>query len=125
MRRILSGAAVLLALSGPALAADDAATATDPMSPLYGNTLVIIDAKGLESHTVYNADHTFTGVVPAFSYKYQGTWEITTDGQICSTFVPPPPGVTNPRCSPMGIHAVGDSWSTPDGGKGSLVAGVQ
>jgi hypothetical protein len=122
MRAMLLGAAALvLSAVTPALADDT--TAADPMATYYGNTVVVVDAKGLESHTYYAADHTFTGVAPAYSYKYQGTWELK-DGQICSTFNPVPPGITNPSCNPFVPRAVGDSWTSADGGKGSLVAGV-
>jgi hypothetical protein len=110
---------VSLAFAAPALA-DDAA---DPMAGVIGNTIVVVDAKGIESHTHYYADHTFDGVAPAFDYHYKGTWTLT-DGQLCSTFDPPPPGVVNPRCNPAGTLHVGDSWTSPDGGKGQLVAGI-
>jgi hypothetical protein len=121
MRAMLLGAVALALLATAPARADDAAS--DPMAGYYGNTVVVIDAKGLESHTYYNADHTFTGVAPAYSYHYQGTWELN-DGQLCSTFNPVPPGITNPSCSPFAPHAAGDSWTSSDGGKGSLVTGV-
>lgn len=121
MRAMLLGAAALVMLAGAPALADD--TAADPMAGYYGNSVVVIDAKGLESHVYYNADHTFTGIAPAYNYKFQGTWELK-DGQLCSTFNPVPPGVTNPSCSPFAPHVVGDSWTSADGGKGSLVAGV-
>jgi hypothetical protein len=125
MRAMLLGAAALVLsatmfASGPALADD---TASDPMTGYYGNTVVVIDAKGLESHTYYNADHSFSGVAPAYSYHYQGTWEVK-DGQLCRTFNPEPMGITNPNCEPIQPHVVGDSWTSPDGGKGSVVVGV-
>ena len=112
---------VLLALVAAPALADDAAS--DPMAGYYGNSVVVIDAKGIESHVYYNADHTFTGVAPAYSYHFQGTWELKGD-QLCRTFNPVPPGVTNPDCDTFQPHVVGDSWTSPDGGKVSLVAGV-
>jgi hypothetical protein len=124
MRAMLLGAAalaVLASMSAAALADDTAAS--DPMAGYYGNTVVVVDAKGLESHTYYSADHTFTGVAPAYSYKYQGTWEMQGD-QLCRTFNPEPPGITNPNCDAFAPHAVGDTWTSADGAKGSLVAGV-
>ena|ERR1700709_1844339 len=118
MRLVLTSAVALaLGICG-ALAADD------PMAGTYGNTLVVIDGKGLESHTVYTADHNFTGVAPAYSYHYQGTWEVTADGKLCRTFNPAPPGITNPDCTSVTVHAVGDKWSLPDGGTATLVQGL-
>ena len=121
MRAMLLGALALLGAM-PALA-DDATPAADPMANYYGNSVVVVDGKGLESHVYYNADHTFTGVAPAYSYHFQGTWELKGD-QLCRTFNPEPPGITNPNCDTFQPHAVGDTWTSPDGGKGSLVAGV-
>jgi hypothetical protein len=120
MRWVLLGAAALACVSGAAVA-DDAA---DPMAAAYGNTMVFVDKGGMESHTYYNADHSFTGVVPSMSYKYAGTWEIK-DGKLCRTFNPEVPGRANPDCDPdaQAVHAVGDSWDAPDGGKVSLTAG--
>ncbi len=100
------------------------AQADDPMATLYGNTIVVVDKSGMESHTHYNADHTFNGTVPSMSYNYQGTWSIDDKGQLCRVFDPPVPGRTNPDCDVLTPHAVGDTWTSPDAGKGSLVQGV-
>jgi hypothetical protein len=121
MKRFAIGLLLAAAAMAPALADDTAAS--DPMAGFYGNTVVVVDAKGLESHINYNADHTFTGVAPAYSYHFQGTWELKGD-QLCRNFNPEPPGVTNPNCDTFQPHVVGDTWTSPDGGKGSLVAGV-
>ncbi len=118
--KFLAFGVCVLALSATAALADDA----DPMASTYGNTLVVIDGKGLESHTNYTADHNFSGVAPAYSYHYQGTWEVTADGKLCRTFNPAPPGITNPDCAPLESHAVGDKWTLPDGGSATLVAGI-
>ncbi len=119
MRLVLLSAVALAFVSTAALADD-----SDPMAFAYGNTLVFVDKGGMESHTYYNADHTFTGVVPSMSYIYAGTWAIT-DGKLCRTFSPAVPGRANPDCDPEApaTHAVGDSWDAPDGGKVSLTAG--
>ncbi len=119
MKVLALGACVAL-LAATAALADDAA---DPMASTYGNTLVVIDGKGLESHTNYTADHKFAGVAPAYSYHYQGTWDVT-DGKLCRTFDPVPPGITNPDCAPVETHAVGDKWALPDGGSATLIAGI-
>jgi hypothetical protein len=118
MRLFLLGAAALIALSSAAQAADDA------MANIYGNTLVSVSGGGMEAHTYYNADHTFTGKVPAMGFEYKGNWAIDDKGQLCRTFDPPVPGRSNPDCDPLEAHAVGDKWSTPDGGTVALTAGV-
>jgi hypothetical protein len=113
-------AALALSLSAPALADDPEAM----MANVIGNTIVVVNTNGLESHTHYRADHTFDGVVPAMDYHYKGTWAVTPEGQLCSTFDPAPPGIVNPRCNPMGMLHVGDTWTSADGGKGQLVEGI-
>jgi hypothetical protein len=132
MKRFALGLSLVLAVVAPAFA-DDTTPATppvpatsgaDPMAGYYGNSVVVIDAKGIESHTYYNADHSFSGIAPAYSYKYQGTWEATADGKLCRTFNPVPPGITNPDCEPLVAHVAGDSWTAPDGAKGSVVQGI-
>ena len=142
MRSAIIGAALLLASASAVLAADPAtpetpatpATSAAPVTPApvpavlastIGNTVKVVDAKGLESHTYFAADGTFTGVAPAYDYHYQGKWEITADGQLCRTFDPVPPGIVNPVCSKFETHAVGDSWTDPDGGADTILAGVQ
>jgi hypothetical protein len=120
MRLVFLGAAALVFAATAALGADD------PMASLYGNTLVVVGSTGMESHTVYNADHTFSGIVPSMSYKYQGTWAIDDKGQLCRTFNPPVPGRTNPDCDPMDPtpRAVGDKWTAPDGSTITLTKGT-
>jgi hypothetical protein len=111
-------AAAFALCTGAAMAGDD------PMANSYGNTMVVVDKNGMESHTHYLADHTFSGVVPSMGYQYKGTWSIDDKGQLCHVFDPPVPGRTNPDCNPLETHAVGDNWTSPDGGKSSLVQGV-
>src|SRR5436190_15740574 len=45
-------------------------TTGDPMTATYGNTL-IVKGSGPESHTHYNADHTFDGIAPDYNYPYK------------------------------------------------------
>jgi len=101
-------------------------TTGDPMTALYGNTL-IVKGSGPESHTRYNADHTFEGIAPEYNYPYKGTWEIMVDGKLCRTFDPAVPTVSNPDCdaAPPGGHVVGDSWTDDKGNTISIVAGIQ
>jgi hypothetical protein len=122
MRAFIIGVALALVPAGFAAAEDAASPA---MTALFGNTVVVVDAKGIESHTHYTADGKFEGVAPAYDYHYQGTWTIDANGQLCRNFDPVPPGVTNPDCAPLTQHAVGESWTDADGAKGQLVAGVQ
>jgi len=119
MRLFLFGAAALIAVSSAASAADD-----DMMANTYGNTLVLVGANGMESHTYYNADHTFSGKVPSMGFEYKGTWAIDDKGELCRTFDPPVPGRTNPDCGPLENHAIGDKWTGADGTTITLVQGV-
>jgi|ERR1700690_2346074 hypothetical protein len=118
MRLFLLGAAALFAAASSASAGDD------PMATTYGNTLVSVSSGGLESHTYYNADHTFTGKVPSLGFEYKGTWSIDDNGQLCRTFDPPVPGRTNPDCGTLENHAVGEKWTASDGASITLVQGV-
>jgi hypothetical protein len=96
------------------------------MAATYGNTL-IVKGSGPESHTHYNADHTFDGVAPEYNYPYKGTWDIAADGRLCRTFNPSVPMVSNPDCDavPLVAHAVGDTWTDDKGSTIALVAGIQ
>lgn len=121
MRFVLS-AAVLAALSvSPAFAAGD-----DVMAPYYGNTVIATGGMA-DTHSNYNADHTFVMNVPAFHMSFKGTWKI--DGaNMCRTFDAPPPGTPNPLCMPLEAHKVGDSWTVSVNGKTrgvTLVPGIQ
>lgn len=118
MRLFLLSAAALLAVVSGASAADDL------MANTYGNTLVSISSGGMEAHTYYSADHTFSGKVPAMGFEYKGTWAIDDKGQLCRTFDPPVPGRNNPDCDPLENRAVGDKWTSADGGSVTLVQGV-
>lgn len=117
---------ILLGLCVAALSTGAALAQSDPMANMYGNTLVVVSGTGMESHTMYNADHTFSGIVPSMSYKYGGTWAIDATGALCRTFDPPVPGRTNPDCDPLDPtpRAVGDKWATPDGGSITLSKGA-
>jgi opacity protein-like surface antigen len=116
---------LLLAVSLTALSAS-AALADDVMAPFYGNT--VIGTGGMaDTHSNFNADHSFVMTVPAFHMTFKGTWKL--DGStMCRTFDSPPPGTPNPMCTPFSPRKVGDSWSVTMDGKTrnlSLVPGVQ
>lgn len=110
----------LVALSGTAMAADNM------MAEFYGNTIV---SKGgmADTHSYYNADHTFRMTAPAFGMEWKGTWKL--DGTtLCRTFEKTPPGTSNPLCTPLAAHKVGDTWTATADGKTrtvSLVKGIQ
>jgi hypothetical protein len=113
--------AFILAASLVALSAS-AALANDMMAPFYGNTVI---AKGgmADTHSYYNADHSFTMKAPAFGMEWKGTWKV--DGtQLCRTFEKTPPGVRNPLCTPLVAHKVGDTWTT-ERRTVTLVQGIQ
>ncbi|MEJ0042558.1 MAG: hypothetical protein WDM81_10225 [Rhizomicrobium sp.] len=61
------------------------------------------------------------------SFASKGTWEIK-DGQVCRTYDPPPPGISNPLCVPADPHKIGDTWTVTVNGQTrnvSLAAGIQ
>lgn len=119
MRSILLAAA-LIGLSATAASADDV------MANLYGNTII---SKGgmADTHSYYNADHTFRMTAPAFGMEWKGTWKV--DGAtLCRTFEKAPPGASNPLCTPVEAHKVGETWTATADGKTrtvTLVQGIQ
>lgn len=122
MRKLFIAAGVSLLLAAPALAADDV------MANFYGNTVVSTGAMG-ESRTHYKADHTFdvTMVGAQGTLATKGTWT-AADGKLCRVYDTPPPGVTNPLCTPAESHNVGDTWTVTIGGQvrtGTLKPGIQ
>ena len=117
MRLVLAASAALL-LSAVAALADD-----DVMATRYGNTVVSKSASGLEVHMYYKADHSFTGKVIGVDFALKGTWK-ADGGNICLTYDPPPPGMTNPVCTLLEAHAVGDTWTSGDRTV-TLVQGIQ
>ena len=110
VRFMLAGCAAL-ALAGAAMAQD----ASDPMTPRYGNTLVIKNAKGEEARMYYNADHTWTGTMMDGA-AMKGTWELKNN-QVCITQNDPVPAadMPNPRCRDFTPHNVGDTWTVGEG----------
>ncbi|MGN6149870.1 MAG: hypothetical protein ACTHPD_15130 [Rhizomicrobium sp.] len=116
MRGIAMGISLAFLSATAAFAADDV------MAGFYGNTVI---SKGgmAEAHSYYNADHTFTMKAPSFNMEWKGTWK-TEGGQLCRTYDKPPPGVSNPFCTPVEAHKVGDTW-TVSGRTVTLVQGIQ
>jgi hypothetical protein len=58
------------------------------------------------------------------SMDLKGTWALDDKGQLCRTYETPPPGVTNPLCTPWTAHKVGDTWTLGDRSI-TLVQGIQ
>ena len=120
MRPFLLATCLVVLFAGSASAADDV------MAPYYGNT-VIATGGIADTHSNYNADHTFLMNVPAMHLSFKGTWKLD-GGNMCRTFETAPPGTPNPLCVPMTPHKVGDSWTMDVNGKAralSLVPGIQ
>jgi hypothetical protein len=118
MRAFVFGCAALLA-STSLVCADDI------MANFYGNTVI---AKGptSEVHVHYKADHTFdgTGTSAMGSMALTGKWMIDDKSQLCRNYDTPPPGMTNPVCTPWSARDVGDTWTIMDRTV-TLVQGIQ
>ena len=99
----------------------------DIMVGYIGNTAVATGGMA-DTHTYYNADHTFTMKAPAFGMEWKGTWKL--DGTtLCRTYEKPPPGLpSNPFCTPIEAHKVGDTWTMSSNGQTrtiTLLKGIQ
>jgi hypothetical protein len=118
MRAFVLGAAALLASTSLAFA-------DDIMAGLYGNTIIAKSAMS-EIRMHYKADHTFDGTGSSMmgSMALKGTWALDDKGQLCRTYETPPPGVTNPLCTPWSAHKVGETWTMNDRTI-TLVQGIQ
>jgi hypothetical protein len=117
VRLVLISAAFASGLMASVALADD-----DVMAGFYGNTSIATGGMA-DTHTNYSADHTFVMKVPSFGVSFKGTWAVNA-GTLCRTFDSPPPGVTNPLCTQIEAHKVGDTWTT-DGRTITLVKGIQ
>jgi hypothetical protein len=120
MRAFILSAALVVALPAAAFAGSD-----DVMTNYFGNTVVSKNTMS-EAHIHYKPDHTFDGNATSMmgAMDLKGTWKIDDKGQLCRTYDTPPPGVTNPLCTPISAHKVGDSWTMMDRTI-TLVQGIQ
>lgn len=118
MRTFLIGAAALLASAS-------LAHADDIMANFYGNTVEATSAMGT-IHVHYKADHSFdgTGTSPLGSMALTGKWYLDDKSQLCRNYDVPPPGRTNPVCTPWAAHNVGDTWQT-NSATVTLVKGIE
>jgi opacity protein-like surface antigen len=120
MRSFLLAASLVALTAAPAFAADDM------MAPYYGNTVIATGGMA-DTHSNYNADHSFVMNVPSLHMTFKGTWKLD-GGNMCRTFDSPPPGAPNPLCVPMTSHKVGDNWTVTIDGKSramTLAPGIQ
>ena len=104
-----------LALAGAFFAVmGGAAYADDVMANTYANTITTTDAKGNKATLLFNADGTYTTNAMGPDGKpvsIPGKW-VVNGGNICLTNAAPPGGAVPPQsCSPVAMHAVGESWS--------------
>jgi len=120
MRAFLIAASLVVVSASAAFAGDEA------MAGYFGNTAIVTGGM-TETHTYYNADHTFVLKAPSFNMEWKGTWKV--DGtNLCRTYEKAPPGVPNPFCTPVEAHKAGDTWTMTMAGKTrtvSLVKGIQ
>ncbi len=120
MRSCVFGAAILVASSTFAFAADDV------MAGYYGNTVISKGTMG-ESHTRYKADHSFSGTATGMmgSMDFKGTWKVDDKGQLCRTYEAALPGMPNPLCTPAEAHKPGDTWTMQVGAQSRTITMVQ
>jgi hypothetical protein len=119
MRGLLLAVSLASLATTPALAVDDSV-----MSTRFGNTEIVDTSLG-EAHMYFKPDHTFTGTASALiiHLSLKGVWKIDGD-TICLNYESPPPGESNPSCSTIANHAIGDTWDSK-GRKITLVKGIQ
>ena len=120
----------MMALSCAFVFVKSAALADDPMANTYANTVTTKSAKtGVSGTLLFNADGSYSANTTGPDGKpfaYKGKWMLKDNGaMIClSPTLPNPPPAS---CSPLQMHAVGDSWNvTNDQGESfavSLTAG--
>jgi hypothetical protein len=108
------GALVAMSVAGAAMAADD------PMASVYGNTVLVTNAKGETSKIWIAQDGTMKGE-GAKGEKFTGKWALKdSNKQYCSTVDLPadaPAGTAAPKeaCSEfVGGHKAGDKWEQKD-----------
>jgi hypothetical protein len=108
------GALVAMSISGAVMAADD------PMAGVYGNTVIVTNAKGEATKLWIKNDGTFTGE-SAKGDKFSGKWTLKDNNkQYCSTVDLPanaPAGTPAPKesCTALqGMHKAGDKWDQTD-----------
>jgi opacity protein-like surface antigen len=113
MREFLLAASIAALCATPAFAADDV------MANTFGNTVVSTGGMS-EVHTHYRSDHSFdmVGSRMGMSRNFKGTWALDGKGNLCRTFVgAAPPNTTNPLCTPVAAHKLGDTWTMDANGE--------
>jgi hypothetical protein len=95
------------------------------LTNFFGNTAISKGGRA-DTYTHFRADHTFDLKVPAYGMTFVGTWEIEGE-KVCRTFDVPPPGISNPVCTPAESRSIGDNWTVTNNGQEltvTLVKGV-
>jgi hypothetical protein len=113
-----------LAFAAASLAASPALAEDSLMASRFGNTEHVETSLG-HANMYFAPDHTFTGKASAllFSLPLKGTWKL--DGStLCLNYESPPPGESNPSCSTITSHAIGDTWDSK-GRTVTLLKGIQ
>ena len=106
MPKFLLAASIVALCATPALAGDDV------MASTFGNTLVSTGLPG--RYLVYVP----VGSMMGMSKTFKGTWALDGKGNLCRTFDGDvPPNATNPMCTPVAAHKIGDTWSVEANGK--------
>ena len=114
---------MILAAAFAAVSLSCAFAGDEVMSSRFGNTTIATDSKGVETKLYYQADGTLTGKQGTMSYK--GTWKVDASNKLCLSFSgDAPKGMSNPFCTAVVAHKVGDTWKSEDRTV-ALVKGVQ
>ena len=118
MPKFLRAASVAALCATPAFAGDEV------MASMFGNTVVSTGGMS-EVHTHYRSDHSFdmVGSRMGMSKTFKGTWALDGKGNLCRTFDgAAPPNTTNPLCTPVAAHKLGDTWTMSANGETRTVA---
>ncbi|HEV2649818.1 MAG TPA: hypothetical protein VGU69_01055 [Rhizomicrobium sp.] len=121
----------IIACTAFALCAVPALAAQDIMASTYGNTTISTGGPA-EIHSHYRADHTFdmTGSAMGVTRTFKGTWALDHKGHLCRTFIGDLPSEmpSNPVCTDIAPHKIGDKWTLEVRGttrEVTLVKGIQ
>jgi hypothetical protein len=109
----------LLAASIAALCATPAFAGDEIMANTFGNTVVSTGGMS-EVRSHYRADHSFdmAASMMGMSKTFKGSWALDGKGNLCRTFDgEAPPNTTNPLCTPIAAHKMGDTWTVETNGQ--------
>lgn len=110
---------LLITASIAALCVTGALAGDEVMASMFGNTVVSTGGMSeIRSH--YRADHSFdmVGSMMGMSKTFKGSWALDGKGNLCRTFDgAAPPNTTNPLCTPIAAHKLGDTWTMDANGE--------